>query len=381
MKLMEYMGRELWYAYGIPCLQGTVLDRQDDQAAVLNSLMNMGYPCMLKAQVETGGRGKAGGIRTADSPEQALSEVRELFDLTIKGFPVRKVYAVQRAEITDEWYLSILLDRDKRCPVLIFSPHGGMDIEEAAAQHPEDIVRLEIDPMIGFRADDFDGAAVPAALKPPLRELAANLYRLFREKDALLVEINPLGVTPEGGLTALDAKVVIDDSALDRQEDIRVFRDSLDEDPLVVEARKCRFLYIPIEAGGRVAVMSNGSGMIMSCIDLLSKESVSVGAVLDLGGGATTDRVTEGIGIVFKNPDIRVLFVNIFGGITRCDEIAGGIIGALKHLDPACTLVARMEGTHKEEGLAMLEPAGDRVVQVDNIREGVAAVKERMGAA
>jgi succinyl-CoA synthetase beta subunit len=194
----------------------------------------------------------------------------------------------------------------------------------------------------------------------------------------MLAEINPLVVTGGQALAALDAKVVVDDSALPRQEQVRAFRDALDEEPLVVEARQYRFLYIPIEVGGSVAVMSNGSGMIMSCIDLLSKREAKVGAALDLGGGATADRVSEGIRIIFRNPEISVLFINIFGGITRCDEIAAGIVAALGKLGSRSRLVVRMEGTNKEQGLEILRTAGGAVSVVDNIREGVSETAERM---
>jgi succinyl-CoA synthetase beta subunit len=221
-------------------------------------------------------------------------------------------------------------------------------------------------------------SGLDSELLKPLQALAAQLYKMFCEKDAMLAEINPLVKTAQGELMALDAKVVVDDSALARNPDVAAFREALDEEPLVVEARRFRFLYIPIEDGGNVAVMSNGSGMIMSCIDLLSKESAKVGTALDLGGGATSDRVAEGIRILFENPCISVLFINIFGGITRCDEIAGGIIAAAGKLAPSCKLVVRMEGTNKEKGLEILKQVSGVVTVVDNIREGVAATIERL---
>lgn len=384
MKCLEYMGAQLLREGGVPCPEGVVLSAGDDRETKDAALRGRPYPCVLKAQVETGGRGKAGGIRTAESPEQALTELDELFALTINDLPVRHVYAVPKIDIREEWYLSFLLDRDRRCPLLIFSPHGGMDIETIAAEHPNAVARVEIDPLLGLQPWHVASAAASTGLDTahikPLTRLATALYTLFSQRDAMLVEINPLVLTGEGELMALDAKVTVDDSALARQDTVRAFRDALDEEPLVLEARSYRFLYIPIEEGGQAAVMSNGSGMIMSCIDLLSKDSVAVGAALDLGGGATADRVEKAVLITFKNSDIRVLFINIFGGITRCDEIAGGIIGALKALDASSALVVRMEGTNKEKGLEMLERVKDRVTRVDNIREGVAAVKERMGS-
>jgi succinyl-CoA synthetase beta subunit len=381
---MEYMGARLLQEAGIACPPGTVLRRGGDPAEMKAALEAMDYPCMLKAQVQTGGRGKAGGILQADSAAQAGEQLDRLFDMTIGHYPVQTVYAAPRVDIAQEFYLGVALDRDRRCPVLIFSRSGGVDIEEAAARDPASVQKVEIDPLAGLQRFHVTHVASRTGLDPalwaPLGEVAGRLYGLFRARDALLVEINPLVRTAEGGLMALDAKVVVDDSALPRQEAVRAFREELDEDPLTLEARRYRLLYIPIEKGGRAAVMSNGSGMIMSCIDLLSRRSTRVGAALDLGGGATSDRVAEGIGVVFRNPDIAVLFINIFGGITRCDEIAGGIAGALERLDGSRELVVRMEGTNREEGLEILRRCADRVALVDNIREGVEATAKRTSA-
>jgi succinyl-CoA synthetase beta subunit len=382
MKLMEYMGGALMQQYGISCSAGVVLDVKDDEATREKMLARMTFPCVLKAQVEAGGRGKAGGIQVVDSVQEARQKLTTLFNLTIKNLPVRKVYAVPKTEMAHEFYLSVMLDRDRRCPVLIFSRFGGVDIEAVAARNPADVQNIAIDPRTGLQPYHVTYVASKAGLEPellkPLQALSAKLYQLFCEKDAMLAEINPLVKTAQGELMALDAKVVVDDSALARNPDVATFREALDEEPLVVEARRFRFLYIPIEDGGNVAVMSNGSGMIMSCIDLLSKQSAKVGTALDLGGGATADRVAEGIRILFENPCISVLFINIFGGITRCDEIAGGITVDAEKLAPSCKLVVRMEGTNKEKGLEILKQVSGVVTVVDNIREGVAATIERM---
>ncbi|MEI8205828.1 MAG: ADP-forming succinate--CoA ligase subunit beta [Kiritimatiellales bacterium] len=380
---MEYMGGVLMRAFGIPCPDGIVLDVSDNFAAREFALAALSFPCVLKAQVEAGGRGKAGGVQTASSLAEARMKLDQIFGLTIKNLPVKKVYIVPKVEIAHELYLSVMLDRDRRCPVLIFSRFGGMDIEQVAVRNPGDVQKIEIDPLIGLQPYHVAYVASKTGLEPellkPLQDVAARLYRMFCERDTMLVEINPLVKTGQGGLMALDAKVVVDDSALTRQPEVGAFRSSLDEDLLTVEARACRFLYIPLEPDGRVAVMSNGSGMIMSCMDLISKQSVKVGAALDLGGGATSDRVAEGIRIVFKNPEISVLFINIFGGITRCDEIAGGIAAALEKLPSSVALIVRMEGTNKEKGLEILDRFRSAVTVVDNIREGVAATVEKAG--
>lgn len=373
MDLMEYKAKELFEKYEIPTQNGIVVDSIDEIDA---KLTRINFPVVLKAQVQIGGRGKAGGIKFAETSEQAKKAAEQILGMNIKGHIAKKILIVEKADISRELYLSIILDRLTKGPMIIFSAMGGIDIEETAKNNPEKVVKVSIDPLIGVK--DYmiryiiNKSGLELNLFDALYDTIKKLYDLFCQYDCLLCEINPLVITPEGKLIAIDGKVTIDDSALNRQPDILAFRDSLTEDELVKEARKFRFLYIPCEPEGNIAVMSNGSGMIMSCIDLISKENMKVGAALDLGGGATSDRIAEAIRIVLSNGNIKVLFISIFGGITRCDEVAGGVKASMEVLGNQDKMVIiRIEGTNKEKGLEILRSTKGRIVPVDSIKEGV----------
>jgi succinyl-CoA synthetase beta subunit len=301
--------------------------------------------------------------------------------MNIKGHIAKKILLAKKAEVRHEWYLSIILDRLNKTPALLFSESGGMDIEEAARGDKNAVRTFGIDPEFGLR--DYSvrhlvrNTDLPRRLAGRLLDFAERLYRLYREKDCTLVEINPLGVGPEGELTALDGKISVDDSALFRHPDLLAYRDTLDEHPLVKKARAFNFLYIPCEAEGTAAVTSNGSGMIMSCIDLLSKAGIKTGAALDLGGGATAERIKEAVKILFESERIKTLFISIFGGITRCDEVAAGVSMGLEQAGEGRSVVIRIEGTNKEKGLEILKGLGGRVATVDSITEGVRRLADR----
>jgi Succinyl-CoA synthetase, beta subunit len=388
MDLMEYKARELYVKYGIPAMQGVVADNPDELESKVSGL---NYPVVVKAQVQTGGRGKAGGIRFADSLPEAIDISNKIFGMDIKGHIVRKLLIVEKAEVQKEWYLSIVLDRLTKGPVVIFSTEGGVDIEETAKNNSSKVLKVGIDPLVGI--NDYipryllSKSGCGMTYFDQLYGLLKNLYRLFIECDCMLVEINPLGLicpsedgfsddyretaTNGGTLIALDGKISVDDSALTRQPDILAFRDSLIEDELVLEARKFNFLYIPCDPKGSIAVMSNGSGMIMSCIDMITKNGMKVGTALDLGGGATADRISQAIRIILTNPDIKGLFINIFGGITRCDEVASGIKEAMEVLKKERLVIVRFEGTNKEKGIEILNTIKGNVVAVNGLRDGV----------
>jgi len=382
MKLLEYKAKDLFESYDIPTMNGVVIDSLDN----LDKRISDGalkYPVVAKAQVQVGGRGKAGGIRFANNADELKAICKDLLFSELKGLPVNQLLIVEKASPKQEWYLSIMLDRHSKMPLIIFSARGGMDIEEVAKTEPEAIVKVTVNPFLGIQ--DYtvtyivDKSGIGKEHAAQLKDLLVKLYAVFTEYDCLLAEINPLALDESGKLIALDGKVDIDDSALYRLPDIAAFRDSLPEDPLVKEARSFRFLYIPIEKGGNIAVMSNGSGMVMSCIDLISKNGMKVGAALDLGGGATADRIKEAVRIVLSNPDINTLFISVFGGITRCDEVAGGIRMALEGEHRNKTVVVRMEGTNKQQGLDIIKSIGGGIVSVDGIPQGVAVLKERCG--
>jgi succinyl-CoA synthetase beta subunit len=306
---------------------------------------------------------------------------KDLLFSELKGLRVNQLLVVEKAAPKQEWYLSIMLDRHSKMPLIIFSARGGIDIEEVAKTEPEAIVKVTINPFQGIQ--DYtvnyliDRSGIGMAHAGQMKDILEKLYTMFTEYSCLLAEINPLALDESGKIIALDGKVDIDDSALYRLPDIAAFRETLAEDPLVKEARSFKFLYIPIEPGGNIAVMSNGSGMLMSCIDLISKNGMTVGAALDLGGGATAERIKEAVRIILSNPDIDTLFISVFGGITRCDEVAGGIRLALEGEHKNKTVVVRMEGTNKQQGLDIIASVGGSIVSVDGIPQGVAALKER----
>ena len=381
MKLMEYQAQTLFRRFGLPVQPGCVVDRPEDVAEALEREGVKG-PLVVKAQVQIGGRGKAGGIQFANSPEEAAEHAGRLLGSTLRGLKVNKVYIVERAVYSKEWYLSIMLDRLSKQPMIIFSALGGMEIEETAKTDPDKIKKLVIDPMIGVQ--DYmaryllSSSGLPVEYTKQLDALLKGLYRCFMEYDCMLTEINPLVVTEDGKLIALDGKVDVDDSALFRLPDVTAWRDELPEEPLVKEARTFNFLYIPVEAGGPVAVCSNGSGMLMSCIDMLTKNGMNVAAALDLGGGATSERIAEALRILFSTPGVKAVLINIFGGITRCDEVAGGVKLAMERgsLEGKITVV-RMEGTNKDKAIEILDGMHSDVIRVEGLRESIAALLER----
>ncbi len=380
MDLMEYKAKELYEQYEIPTMRGIVIDQLEDLEAKASCL---NYPVVAKAQVQVGGRGKAGGIKFAENLEELKTASKSILGMDIKGHIVQKLLIVEKLEVKQEWYLSIMLDRLSKGPIVIFSPIGGMDIEETARTSPDKVLKAAIDPLVGVR-DYLPRYLLSKAGCDPqyfdqLFDLLLKLYRMFCEYDCTLVEINPLVISHDNKLVALDGKVSVDDSALIRQPDILAFRDSLPDDELILEARKFRFLYIPCESDGNIAVMSNGSGMIMSCIDRISEKGMKVGAALDLGGGATADRIKEAIRIILSNKQIKALFINIFGGITRCDEVAGGVKSAVAQLTEQKLIIVRFEGTNKDKGMAILSSIQGSVIAVNGLREGVQELDARKG--
>lgn len=377
MDLMEYKAKELYNKYEIPAQKGIVVD---DTAGLEKKVAGMAFPLVVKAQVQVGGRGKAGGIKFAQNTGELVQVSESILGMDIKGHTVKKLLIVEKVEIDKELYCSIILDRLTKGPIIIFSSMGGVDIEDTARTNPENILNVPVDPMLGIK--DYipryllSKSGLDMGFFNQLNDMLKKLYKMFIDYDCTLAEINPL-VISGGRLLALDGKISVDDSALYRQPDILAFRDSITEDELVLEARKFKFLYIPCEAEGSVAVMSNGSGMIMSCIDLISKQGMKVGAALDLGGGAIADRIKDAIRIVLSNEKIKALFINIFGGITRCDEVAGGVKLAIEAQSVEKLIIVRFEGTNKDKGLEILRGIKGNVVYADGLQEGVKELNAR----
>ncbi|MDR1930180.1 MAG: ADP-forming succinate--CoA ligase subunit beta [Treponema sp.] len=380
MKLLEYQAKALFDKYSVPIQRGVVIDSPEGTEERINAGA-LRFPVVIKAQVQTGGRGKAGGVKFAESPAEAAKLCRAMLGMDIRGFKVNEVLALEKKEIKSEWYLSIMLDRYSKAPLLIFSPRGGMDIEETAGTNPEGIAKVPLDPLRGIQdyyiSYVMDKTGADRQYRAQLKETAEKLYRLFFDYYAMLVEINPLAVDEQGLLCALDGKVEIDDNALPFLPDIAACRDKLQEDPQVVEARRVNFLFIPIEETGNIGVMSNGSGMLMSCIDLISQRGMKVHAALDLGGGATSDRIAEAVRIMLSRPRIDTVFICVFGGITRCDEVAGGACMAMKKAGAAGKrLILRMEGTNKERAAELVASSGLPITVAEGIPNSVEAIYE-----
>lgn len=383
MKLLEYKAQELFHKYQVPTMNGCVISSSEQMEEEIEKA-GLHYPVVVKAQVQIGGRGKAGGIRFADTPQEAKQHCEDLLFSELRGYKVNQLLIVEKSENNKtELYLSIMLDRLTKQPIIIFSANGGMEIEQTAKEDPDKIIKLAIDPFVGVK--DYmaeyllSRSVMDRSCKKQLASLLAKLYALFMDYSCMLVEINPLVINAEDTLTALDGKIDIDDSALFRLPDIQEFAEMLQPDnPLIKEAAAYNFLYIPIEEGGTIAVASNGSGMLMSCIDLISKEGMKVSAALDLGGGATAGRIKEAMRILFSTPGVKAVLINIFGGITRCDEVAGGVKLALEGQHQDKIVVVRMEGTNKETGLSIIDSIKDvDIVSVPGLRECVKALADR----
>jgi len=374
MDLMEYKAKELFCKYAIPATVGIVADSTEE---LVEKCQHIEYPVVVKAQVLIGGRGKAGGIKFANNISELKVTADSIFGLDIRGHIVKKVMVTEKSEISKELYLSIMLDRNTKCPVIIFTPMGGVDIEQTAKENPDAIFKVVIDPIIGLRDYTARYLASKANLTEAqyleLNDLLKKLYTMFRECNCMLCEINPLAITVDGHLLALDGKVSIDDSGLKRLPDLLAYSKCQEKHPLVEEAEGFKFLYIPCDESGNIAVMSNGSGMIMSCIDMISKNSLSVRASLDMGGGATSDRIKEAVRLILSDINTEMLFINIFGGITRCDEVALGIKLAIETYHINKPIIVRFEGTNKEKGLEILKDL-DKVTYVNGLLEGVSEI-------
>ncbi len=380
MKLLEYQAKALLHDFGIPTARGCVIDathRVDHEIRAAD----LRYPLVVKAQVQAGGRGKAGGILFAHDQREARELCEKLLGASIQGHEVHRLLIVEKLEYETEWYLSIMLDRLTKSPMIIFSAQGGVEIEQTAHDDPQAIRKIIIDPLQGIGAHTArylqSSCNLPASSLDRLDAILRRLYEAFLASDALLMEINPLVLDRHGELTALDSKVEIDDSALCRQPKVSAFRDEIPEDALVREARTYNFLYIPIDTQGVIGVISNGSGMLMSSIDVITSEGLKVGSALDLGGGATADRICEALRMMFSAPGIKGALINIFGGITRCDEVANGVKQAVEkcHLGDRL-LIIRMEGTNKDRGIEIIRSIEGNIRLVDGLRECLPVLAE-----
>jgi succinyl-CoA synthetase beta subunit len=376
MNLHEYQSKHLFSKYGVPIPRGRVANAADEARHIAEEL---GGRVVIKSQVLVGGRGKAGGIRLAKSPKEAAELATMVLGMEIKGLPVRKILIDEAVGITKEIYLGITNDRAARRPVMMASAAGGVDIEEVAAQTPEKIIKIHIDPLLGLR--DYQARDIAVSIDLPREnwrqfgEIAYGLWQAYKENDATLAEINPLVITSDRRLLALDGKMIIDDNALFRQSDLNEMRDLGAEDPLEVEARKYGLSYINLD--GDVGCMVNGAGLAMATMDIIKLSGGEPANFLDIGGGASADKVAAALRIILADSKVKAVLFNIFGGITRCDEVARGVLAAMQEVKPEVPMVARLVGTNAEEGLQLLANANMITAEtlVDAAQKAVAIAK------
>ncbi|WP_027004358.1 ADP-forming succinate--CoA ligase subunit beta [Corynebacterium halotolerans] len=361
MDLFEYQARDLFDAHDVPVLQGLVAATPEEARAAADRI---GGVTVVKAQVKTGGRGKAGGIRIARTPDEAAEAADAILGMDIKGHTVEKVMVAQGADIEQEYYFSVLLDRANRSYLAMCSVEGGMEIEQLAAEKPEALARVEVDPLTGIdeakAREIVDAAGFPAEIGEKIVPVLQKIHGVYRDEDATLVEVNPLVLTREGEIIALDAKITLDDNAdfrHDNREELAETAGGLD--PLERKARKNDLNYVKLD--GSVGIIGNGAGLVMSTLDVVANAGERHGGqkpanFLDIGGGASAEVMAAGLEVILGDEQVRSVFVNVFGGITTCDAVAEGIVGALTSLDEAATkpLVVRIDGNNVDEGRRIL---------------------------
>ncbi len=356
MKLHEYQSKLIFSKYGIPIPKGRVAATAEAARQIAQEL---GGRAVIKAQVLVGGRGKAGGIKVAKDPNDAEQLATQILSMEIKGLPVRKVLVDEAASIETEIYLGITNDRAARRPVMMASAAGGVDIEEVARETPEKIIKVHIDPLLGLRdyqtRDIAAGIDLPRELWRDFNFIALALWKAYAENDATLAEINPLIINKEKKLVALDGKMLIDDNAMFRHADLAELRDIDEEAPAETEARKYGLSYIKLD--GNIGCMVNGAGLAMTSMDVIKLFGGEPANFLDIGGGAGADKVAAAMKIILTDPNVKAVLFNIFGGITRCDEVAKGILVAMDEVKPKVPMVVRLVGTNAEEGRRLLENA------------------------
>jgi succinyl-CoA synthetase beta subunit len=381
--LFEYQARDLFESYGVPVLPGIIADTPEEARAASEKL---GGVTVVKAQVKVGGRGKAGGVKVAKTPEDAEEAARAILGLDIKGHTVKRVMVAGGARIKQEYYFSVLLDRANRSYLSLSSYEGGMEIEELAVERPEALARIEVDPLVGIdlaKATEIAIAAkFPAELVDKVAPVFVKLYEVYKGEDATLVEVNPLVLTEEGDIVALDGKVSLDENAEFRHPNHEALVDAGSEDPLEAKAKKLGLNYVKLD--GEVGVIGNGAGLVMSTLDVVSYAGEDFGGVkpanfLDIGGGASAEVMANGLDVILGDSQVKSVFVNVFGGITSCDAVANGIVGALKSLGDTASkpLVVRLDGNKVEEGRAILAEYNHPLVSLaDTMDDGAAKAAE-----
>ena len=365
LDLYEYQGKQLFARYGIPVSEGRFATTPEEARQAAEEL---GGPVVVKAQVLTGGRGKAGGIKLAADPDEAEARAGEILGLDIRGHVVRRLWVESASDIAKEYYLSITFDRGAKQPLFMFTTQGGIDIEEVAEQHPEALVRLHVDPLEGFQPYQARRLVYGAGVEEPgeqgqIAAIVGKLYEAFVGTDAMLCEINPLIVTPDGEVKALDSKFTVDDNALYKHPDIAEMRDVEAADPLEALAREKHVTYVKLD--GQVGILGNGAGLVMSTLDVIALAGGQPANFCDLGGGGDAEGVVDALEVITRDRQVRAIFFNIFGGITRCDEVARGILAALERMTIEHPIVVRLDGTNAEEGRRILAEAAPPNLHVE----------------
>lgn len=377
MDLFEYQARDLFEKHGVPVLQGIVAETPEEAQAAAEKI---GGVTVVKAQVKVGGRGKAGGVKVAKTPEEAREYASQILGMDIKGHTVKRVMIAQGADIAEEYYFSVLLDRANRTYLAMCSVEGGMEIEQLAAERPEALARVEVDPAAGLTQEKALEIVATAGFPEELREKVAavivKLGEVYAAEDATLVEVNPLVKTGDGQILALDGKVSLDDNAEFRHEDHAALEDKAAADPLEAKAKENDLNYVKLD--GEVGIIGNGAGLVMSTLDVVAYAGENHGDVkpanfLDIGGGASAEVMANGLDVILNDAQVKSVFVNVFGGITACDAVANGIVKALEILGDQATkpLVVRLDGNNVEEGRRILDEANHPLVtQAKTMDEG-----------
>jgi succinyl-CoA synthetase beta subunit len=371
MDLLEYQGKQLFARHGVPVPTGTPATTVEEAVAAADEI---GYPCVVKAQVQVGGRGKAGGIKVAQDRGEAEAHAQAILGMDIKGHTVHEVWIEAASDIVSEYYASIVFDRSAKRPLVMLSTQGGMDIEEVAERDPTAIARLHVDPLLGFQ--DFHGrrlafeAGVDADVVRPIGAMLTKLYDAFVSEEAMLVEVNPLIVTPERDVKALDAKVTLDGNSLFRHPDNAALRNVAAEDEQERMARERGLIYVKLD--GNIGILGNGAGLVMSTLDVVAQAGGKPANFLDAGGGSRAEAITQAVDVILSNPSVTAVLFNIFGGITRCDEVAKGLIEAFDQIKPTVPFVVRLDGTNDVEGRQLLADANLPNVHTESTMLGAA---------
>ena len=365
MKFLEYQAKEVFAAAGIPTPRGKVATTPEAARAIASEL---GGKVVVKAQVPIGGRGKAGGVAVVSDADQAEKEAARILSMKIRDYPVPAVLVEGAADIKAEFYLGITVDRAKQAPVLIISSAGGMDIEEVAETHPDKVAKVWLDPLIGLWPFQVREACyrakVPADLIKPMSDLIEKVYAVFKEQDAILVEINPLALLGNGELVALDGKMETDDNARFRHPDAKGV-DEQAEHPLEQRAKELGLSYVKLD--GEVGIVGNGAGLVMTTLDMIQRNGGKAANFLDIGGGAKAEVVRNGLSLILSDSNVKSILINVFGGITRCDEVAKGLLSVIQEMEVKVPIVVRLAGTRAKEGRELL--AGSNLHTAESFQE------------